>query len=100
RGHPHRSGLGRRPRPAEPRLAARGARVTPPPDLEPDEDEALPPAILTVQLDAAATGVRLDKALADALPELSRARLQALIADGAVRRNGGPAGSGSARAAP
>src|SRR5262249_28496501 len=38
--------------------------------------------------DAAASGARLDAWLARALPELSRARLQALLADGAVRVHG------------
>lgn len=43
---------------------------------------------------------RLDKALAQALPELSRARLQALIADGRVRLGDTPLASGSAKAQP
>jgi len=66
---------------------------------EPGDDEA-PPTILTVELDAAASGGRLDKALAEALPALSRARLQALIADGAVSRDGSPVAGGAARAQP
>ncbi|HEY0925671.1 RluA family pseudouridine synthase [Brevundimonas sp.] len=45
-------------------------------------------------------GVRLDKALADAFPGLSRARLQALLAEGAVRRDGEPVAGGSAKATP
>ena len=44
------------------------------------------------------SGGRLDKALADALPQLSRARLQALIADGRVTRDGAPVGSTSEKA--
>ncbi|MGC1300959.1 MAG: RluA family pseudouridine synthase [Caulobacteraceae bacterium] len=45
-----------------------------------------------------AAGERLDKALAAALPELSRARIQALIADGAVRLGDAPVSDGSAKA--
>ncbi|MEQ7154792.1 RluA family pseudouridine synthase [Brevundimonas aurifodinae] len=43
---------------------------------------------------------RLDKALSAALPALSRARLQALIAGGAVSRDGETLTGGSARALP
>jgi 23S rRNA pseudouridine1911/1915/1917 synthase len=42
-------------------------------------------------------GQRLDKALADAVPDLSRARIQALIADGAVRVNEVVVTNGSAK---
>ena len=42
-------------------------------------------------------GQRLDKALADAVPDLSRARIQALIADGAVRLNDAVVTNGSAK---
>ncbi|WP_439472109.1 RluA family pseudouridine synthase [Brevundimonas sp.] len=45
-------------------------------------------------------GVRLDKALADAFPTLSRARLQALLAEGAVSLDGEAIGSGSSKARP
>jgi 23S rRNA pseudouridine1911/1915/1917 synthase len=44
-------------------------------------------------------GGRLDKALALALPEFSRARLQALIGEGRVSRDGLPVTDGSAKAA-
>jgi 23S rRNA pseudouridine1911/1915/1917 synthase len=54
--------------------------------------------ILEVELTA--TDGRLDKALAEALPELSRARIQALMAQGAVNRDGEAAGDPSARARP
>ena len=57
-------------------------------------------APLTVTLGPDAAAVRLDKALADALPELSRARIQALIEAGAVTRGGAPVGGGSAKALP
>ena len=42
-------------------------------------------------------GQRLDKALADAVPDLSRARIQALIADGTVRLNDAVVTNGSAK---
>ncbi|WP_332653413.1 RluA family pseudouridine synthase [Brevundimonas sp.] len=58
-----------------------------------EDDE---PAVLTAEL--AAGGVRLDKALTDIFPELSRARLQALLAEGAVSRDGQAVVSGSAKA--
>lgn len=58
-----------------------------------EDDDA---EILEAQIDA--PGVRLDKALAAAFPSLSRARLQALLAEGAVRRDGQPVSSGSAKA--
>lgn len=45
-------------------------------------------------------GARLDKALADIFPTLSRARLQALLAEGVVSRDGQPVSSGSAKAQP
>jgi 23S rRNA pseudouridine1911/1915/1917 synthase len=47
-----------------------------------------------------ATGERLDKALALAFPELSRARLQALLLHGAVSVDGQVITSGSGRAGP
>jgi 23S rRNA pseudouridine1911/1915/1917 synthase len=42
---------------------------------------------------------RLDRALADALPAFSRARLQALMGEGAISRDGAPVTDPSARAA-
>lgn len=61
-----------------------------------DEDEADGSAVLEARIDA--PGVRLDKALAEAFPALSRARLQALLAEGAVSRDGGTVTSGSSKA--
>src|SRR3569623_3186453 len=58
-----------------------------------DEDGA---HILEFVLEAG--GERLDKALAAVLPELSRARLQALIAEGALTHEGRAISSGSAKA--
>src|SRR5512144_1783011 len=61
-----------------------------------DDDEALD--VRLVELGDG--GGRLDKALAAALPDLSRSRLQALIAAGAVSRADAPAGDPSAPARP
>jgi len=51
--------------------------------MQGDED------ILTVTLDAGAAGLRLDRALAEALPNLSRERLKTLIKGGRVADEGG-----------
>jgi 23S rRNA pseudouridine1911/1915/1917 synthase len=71
------------------------------PDLI-DEDDLPPPSsaaeVLEARIDA--SGVRLDKALAEAFPTLSRARLQALLAEGAVSRDGVTLTGGSAKAQP
>jgi len=67
------------------------------PDLI-DEDDPLPTEVLEARIDA--SGVRLDKALAQAFPTLSRARLQALLAEGAVSRDGQVLTGGSAKAQP
>jgi len=67
------------------------------PDLI-DEDDPSPAEVLEARIDA--PGVRLDKALADAFPTLSRARLQALIAAGAVSRDGQRLNGGSSKAQP
>jgi 23S rRNA pseudouridine1911/1915/1917 synthase len=55
---------------------------------------------LDVELTEADRGQRLDKALAAALPELSRARLQALIAEGAVAFGAARVSDGSVKAKP
>jgi len=77
--------------------------VTEDESLEPDEDdfdgpnlEGFAGQVIEVRLDQG--GERLDKALAALLPDLSRARLQALIAEGALTRDGEPIASGSAKA--
>ncbi|MGA0602521.1 RluA family pseudouridine synthase [Caulobacter sp. KR2-114] len=49
-----------------------------------DEIEALDPGVRIVDLPG---GGRLDKALSDKLPELSRSRVQALMAQGAISRD-------------
>lgn len=62
-----------------------------------EDDDALDAAhALEARIDA--PGVRLDKALAEAFPALSRARLQALLAQGAVSRDGQVVSNGSAKA--
>lgn len=66
-----------------------------------DEEEAGgSPAdeVRRVTLEAQCAGLRLDRALALAAPDLSRARLQSLLAEGRVRRNGQPCRSPSAKA--
>ena len=69
--------------------------------IEGDEEAAVSASeVLEVQLGPETAAERLDKALAAALPQVSRARLQALIASGHVTRNGSPLASASARAAP
>ena len=69
---------------------------------DPDEDDELPDSgeILEVELTDADAGARLDKALADRAPDLSRARLQALLEEGRVSLDGRPVVSGSAKARP
>ncbi|MFC7378585.1 RluA family pseudouridine synthase [Brevundimonas sp. GCM10030266] len=58
-----------------------------------EDDDA---TVLEARVEAG--GVRLDKALAEAFPALSRARLQALLAEGAVTFEGQPVSGGSAKA--
>jgi 23S rRNA pseudouridine1911/1915/1917 synthase len=60
------------------------------------EDEAF--AVRMVEVDAGVAGGRIDKVLSDLLPELSRARVQALIAQGQVSREGAPVADASAKA--
>jgi len=68
--------------------------LTGPPDPEADADEELElapeigGATLTVVIGPDAAGERLDKALAAQLPSLSRARVQALMAAGAIWLDG------------
>ena len=65
-----------------------------PVDLLEGDDDALDPGLRVVELEA---GGRLDKALADKLPELSRSRVQALLAMGAVSLGDVTVTSSSAR---
>jgi 23S rRNA pseudouridine1911/1915/1917 synthase len=64
-------------------------------DLETDEDAA---PMLEARLETG--GGRLDKVLSDLFPTLSRARVQALLAEGVVTRDGQPVSSASAKALP
>ena len=63
-----------------------------------EEDDAAIFGERVVTLAPEAAGGRIDKALAERLPEFSRARLQALIADGRVSLAGAPLSDASARA--
>lgn len=74
-----------------------------PDELNEDMDDVAPEAA-AMRVDIIAgpedEGLRLDRVLARHLPDLSRTRLQALIADGKVLRAGQPAASGSAKVSP
>jgi 23S rRNA pseudouridine1911/1915/1917 synthase len=74
-----------------------------PDEMNEDIDDAAPePAATRVDITAGPQdeGLRLDRVLANHLPELSRTRLQALIAEGRVLRAGRPVAGGSAKVAP
>ena len=58
------------------------------PELDLDEDTDLEGGVRTFAADAAAAGMRLDAYLAQAIPEISRARVQLLIEAGQVRVDG------------
>jgi 23S rRNA pseudouridine1911/1915/1917 synthase len=58
------------------------------PVVEFDEDEAEESGIRRFQADASAAGMRLDAYLAQALPDISRARVQMLIEAGQVKVDG------------
>lgn len=60
-------------------------------------DDDFPP-VLEARLEAG--GGRLDKVLADLFPTLSRARVQALLAEGVITRDGQPLATASAKALP
>ena len=66
-----------------------------PDDLQDDADTG---EVLSAELGGDAVGVRLDKALAEAIPTLSRARIQALLDAQAVQFEGAPVAGGKARA--
>jgi 23S rRNA pseudouridine1911/1915/1917 synthase len=71
--------------------------------IDADDEEALAGPSLDVrdvEVAAADVGLRLDRALANALADLSRARIQALIADGAVSLGGAAASDPAAKARP
>jgi 23S rRNA pseudouridine1911/1915/1917 synthase len=58
------------------------------PELDLDVDTDVEDGVRTFAADAAAVGMRLDAYLAQAIPEISRARVQLLIEAGQVRVNG------------
>ncbi len=58
------------------------------------------PELLTITAEPDDAGQRVDKFLAIRFPDLSRARLQALVAEGAVRRDGTQIADGSSRVKP
>ena len=67
--------------------------------IVPDDEETIEPGEdRIVHIEPAQGGERLDKTLADLIPDISRARVQALIAEGAVSRDGAVITSGSQRA--
>lgn len=68
----------------------------PPDSLEDDEPDFIEALIVDIGPEAA--GGRLDKALATAAPELSRARIQALMAEGRITLAGEVMTDGSAKA--
>jgi 23S rRNA pseudouridine1911/1915/1917 synthase len=70
--------------------------VADPEPSDSEDDAALDLRQVEIAPDAA--GGRIDKTLAAAIPELSRARLQALIADGRVSGPGGPVADPSGKA--
>ncbi|WP_304177106.1 RluA family pseudouridine synthase [Phenylobacterium aquaticum] len=80
--------------------------MPPPSDLALDDEETGDPAAedgaggetLSLALGADQAGARLDKTLADLIPDLSRARLQALIAQGRLTLNGKVLTDASAKA--
>lgn len=60
-------------------------------------DDDLPPAL---EARVETGGGRLDKVLSDIFPTLSRARIQALLAEGVITRDGQPVSTASAKAQP
>src|SRR6266702_3218967 len=71
--------------------ATRGVELAPEvivPVLDLDEDTEMEDGVRTFVADAAAAGMRLDAYLAQAIPEISRARVQMLIEAGQVKLDG------------
>jgi len=62
--------------------------------------ESLDGRRIEIVLDETVRGQRFDRALANLLPDLSRARIQALLAEGRVTRDGEPIADASSRARP
>src|SRR5690242_7890409 len=68
--------------------ATRGVEETPLAVPEIELEDTQEDGIRSFTADAAAAGMRLDQYLAQAIPEISRARVQMLIEDGQVRVEG------------
>jgi 23S rRNA pseudouridine1911/1915/1917 synthase len=68
------------------------------PSVDPPDDEEDAFGIRLLTLTPPDAGARIDKTLADLLPEMSRARVQALIAQGRVSRDGVPVTDASGKA--
>lgn len=76
--------------------ATRGVEPAPEPvipvlDLEDEDDSHFEDGVRSFTADPAAAGLRLDQYLAQAIPDISRARVQLLIESGQVRVDGSPA---------
>ena len=69
-------------------------------DLAAEAPSAEGMAARIVMIEPGAAGGRLDKTLAELLPDLSRGRIQALMAQGLVSRDGAPLLDASAKAKP
>jgi 23S rRNA pseudouridine1911/1915/1917 synthase len=71
-------------------------------DIDPDasDDPASDSRRIEIVLGSDAVGQRLDRAIAGALPDLSRVRVQALLAEGRVTRDGAVTTDASAHAKP
>ena len=72
-------------------------------ELEPDDEVEFEPGTarrIEITLDDSAAGQRLDRALAAAIPDLSRVRVQAMLAEGRVTRDGLQTNDASAKARP
>jgi 23S rRNA pseudouridine1911/1915/1917 synthase len=67
--------------------------------LDPDTDDE-PFGVRVVEITAEEAQGRVDKVLAVRLPEMSRARIQALMAEGRISRDGAALGDASAKAQP
>jgi 23S rRNA pseudouridine1911/1915/1917 synthase len=67
--------------------------------LDQDADDE-PFGVRVVEITAEEAKGRVDKVLAVRLPEMSRARIQALMAEGRISRDGAPLGDASAKAQP
>ena len=79
-------------------MASEGSEAN---DNDPDDDGASEPfGVRIVAISAEEAQGRVDKVLATRLPEMSRARIQALIGEGRISRDGASLGDASAKAQP